>query len=57
MTTQEWEIGSKKSLTVCLILLLTIHIIMCYSSQPCAAQSSLKDMNWDQEQWKPLICE
>lgn len=25
-------------------------------SQPCAAQSSLKDMNWDQEQWKPLIC-
>lgn len=24
--------------------------------QPCAAQSSLKDMNWDQEQWKPLIC-
>lgn len=23
--------------------------------QPCSAQSSLKDMNWDPEQWKPLI--
>lgn len=26
-----------------------------YQRQPCAAQNSLKDMNWDQEQWKPLI--
>lgn len=33
------------------------HIItffFCYR-QPCASQNSLKDMNWDQDQWKPLI--
>ena len=28
-------------------------VLLC--RQPCAAQNSLKDMNWDQEQWKPLI--
>lgn len=26
-----------------------------FYSQPCASQSSLKDMNWDQDQWQPLI--
>lgn len=26
-------------------------------SQPCASQNSLKDMNWDQDQWKPLIAD
>ena len=28
-------------------------VVLC--RQPCAAQNSLKDMNWDQEAWKPLI--
>ena len=28
-------------------------VLLC--RQPCAAQSSLKDMNWEQENWKPLI--
>jgi hypothetical protein len=23
--------------------------------QPCASQSSLKDINWDSSQWQPLI--
>ncbi|XP_015126226.1 regulator of nonsense transcripts 1 homolog [Diachasma alloeum] len=31
----------------------SVVVLLC--RQPCAAQSSLKDMNWDQEQWKPLI--
>lgn len=30
---------------------------MKFFSQPCAAQNSLKDMNWDQDQWKPLIAD
>lgn len=39
-------------------LIINLHCDYCTHvfSQPCAAQSSLKDMNWDQEQWKPLIC-
>lgn len=31
----------------------SVVVLLC--RQPCAAQSSLKDMSWDQEQWKPLI--
>uniref|UniRef100_A0A6B2EFZ7 DNA helicase n=1 Tax=Phlebotomus kandelakii TaxID=1109342 RepID=A0A6B2EFZ7_9DIPT len=31
----------------------SVVVLLC--RQPCAAQNSLKDMNWDQEQWKPLI--
>ncbi|EGI69714.1 Putative regulator of nonsense transcripts 1 [Acromyrmex echinatior] len=31
----------------------SVVVLLC--RQPCAAQTSLKDMNWDQEQWKPLI--
>ncbi len=31
----------------------SVVVLLC--RQPCAAVSSLKDMNWDQEQWKPLI--
>ena len=31
----------------------SVVVLLC--RQPCAAQSSLKDMNWDPEQWKPLI--
>ena len=31
----------------------SVVVLLC--RQPCAAQSSLKDMNWDLEQWKPLI--
>lgn len=33
-----------------------IILYFCFR-QPCAAQNSLKDMNWDQEQWKPLIAD
>lgn len=33
----------------------SVVVLLC--RQPCAAQSSLKDMNWDQEQWKPLIAD
>lgn len=33
----------------------TTLLIYSIFRQPCAAQNSLKDMNWDQEQWKPLI--
>ena len=31
----------------------SVVVVLC--RQPCAAQNSLKDMNWDQEAWKPLI--
>ncbi|KAL0271677.1 UNVERIFIED_CONTAM: hypothetical protein PYX00_008693 [Menopon gallinae] len=31
----------------------SVVVLLC--RQPCAAQTSLKDMNWEQEQWKPLI--
>lgn len=31
----------------------SVVVLLC--RQPCAAQNSLKDMNWEQEQWKPLI--
>ncbi|XP_065567200.1 regulator of nonsense transcripts 1-like [Artemia franciscana] len=31
----------------------SVVVLLC--RQPCAAQSSLKDMNWDVDQWKPLI--
>uniref|UniRef100_A0A336KT50 DNA helicase n=1 Tax=Culicoides sonorensis TaxID=179676 RepID=A0A336KT50_CULSO len=31
----------------------SVVVLLC--RQPCSAQSSLKDMNWDPEQWKPLI--
>ncbi|UYV80578.1 UPF1 [Cordylochernes scorpioides] len=31
----------------------SVVVLLC--RQPCATQSSLKDMNWDPEQWKPLI--
>ncbi|XP_054714486.1 regulator of nonsense transcripts 1-like [Uloborus diversus] len=31
----------------------SVVVLLC--RQPCAAQSSLKDMNWDPDQWKPLI--
>ncbi|XP_076041581.1 upf1 RNA helicase isoform X2 [Oratosquilla oratoria] len=31
----------------------SVVVLLC--RQPCAAQSSLRDMNWDPEQWKPLI--
>ncbi|VDP13838.1 unnamed protein product [Soboliphyme baturini] len=31
----------------------SVVVLLC--RQPCASQSSLKDMNWDQSQWKPLI--
>ncbi|XP_067635011.1 regulator of nonsense transcripts 1 homolog [Eurosta solidaginis] len=31
----------------------SVVVLLC--RQPCAAQNSLKDINWHQEQWKPLI--
>ncbi|XP_067634756.1 regulator of nonsense transcripts 1 homolog, partial [Eurosta solidaginis] len=31
------------------------YVVVLLCRQPCAEQNSLKDMNWDQEQWKPLI--
>jgi len=31
----------------------SVVVLLCRS--PCATQSSLKDMNWDPEEWKPLI--
>ncbi|CAG0889384.1 unnamed protein product [Cyprideis torosa] len=31
----------------------SVVVLLC--RQPCASQSSLKDMNWEQDQWKPLI--
>lgn len=31
----------------------SVVVLLC--RQPCAAQNTLKDMNWDQDQWKPLI--
>ncbi|XP_022697814.1 regulator of nonsense transcripts 1-like isoform X2 [Varroa jacobsoni] len=31
----------------------SVVVLLC--RHPCASQSSLKDMNWDPEQWKPLI--
>lgn len=31
----------------------SVVVLLC--RQPCSVQSSLKDMNWDPEQWKPLI--
>uniref|UniRef100_A0AAG5D4A6 DNA helicase n=1 Tax=Anopheles atroparvus TaxID=41427 RepID=A0AAG5D4A6_ANOAO len=33
----------------------SVVVLLC--RQPCAAQNSIKDMNWDQEQWKPLIAD
>ena len=33
----------------------SVVVLLC--RQPCSAQNSLKDMNWDQEAWKPLIQE
>ncbi|XP_061409775.1 regulator of nonsense transcripts 1 isoform X1 [Lethenteron reissneri] len=31
----------------------SVVVLLC--RQPCASQSSLKDMNWDATQWQPLI--
>jgi len=31
----------------------SVVVLLCRS--PCAAQNSLKDMNWDQDAWRPLI--
>jgi len=31
----------------------SVVVLLC--RQPCAAQSSLKDMDWEQESWRPLI--
>jgi len=31
----------------------SVVVLLC--RQPCAAQNSLKDMNWEQESWRPLI--
>jgi len=31
----------------------SVVVLLC--RQPCAAQSSLKDLNWEPEQWQPLI--
>ena len=31
----------------------SVVVLLC--RQPCAAQNSLKDMNWEQEAWRPLI--
>ena len=31
----------------------SVVVLLC--RQPCASQNSLKDLNWDQDQWKPLI--
>ena len=31
----------------------SVVVLLC--RQPCASQNSLKDLNWEQEQWKPLI--
>jgi len=33
----------------------SVVVLLC--RQPCAAQNSLKDMNWEQEQWRPLIAD
>lgn len=33
----------------------SVVVLLC--RQPCAAQTSLKDMNWDPDQWKPLVSE
>lgn len=30
-------------------------VCVCVFRQPCASQSSLKDINWDSSQWQPLI--
>lgn len=31
----------------------SVVVLLC--RQPCASQSSLKDINWDSSQWQPLI--
>ncbi len=31
----------------------SVVVLLC--RQPCAAQNSLKDMNWEQDSWRPLI--
>jgi len=31
----------------------SVVVLLC--RQPCAAQNGLKDMNWEQESWRPLI--
>ena len=31
----------------------SVVVVLC--RQPCAAQNMLKDMNWEQEAWRPLI--
>ena len=31
----------------------SVVVLLC--RQPCAAQNTLKDMNWEQESWRPLI--
>jgi regulator of nonsense transcripts 1 len=31
----------------------SVVVLLC--RQPCASQSSLKDLNWDPNEWKPLI--
>ncbi|XP_043192907.1 regulator of nonsense transcripts 1-like [Amphibalanus amphitrite] len=31
----------------------SVVVLLC--RQPCAAQTALRDVNWDPEQWKPLI--
>lgn len=43
-----WE-KSRNNIVECCTHLLSIY------RQPCASQSSLKDINWDSSQWQPLI--
>ncbi|KRZ35406.1 Regulator of nonsense transcripts 1 [Trichinella pseudospiralis] len=35
----------------------TESVVVLLCRQPCANQNSLKDLDWDHKQWKPLICD
>eukprot|EP00061_Rhincodon_typus_P009192 g32490.t1 len=37
------------------VTLLALCLLIFSHRQPCASQSSLKDINWDSSQWQPLI--
>lgn len=38
-----------------MMIVMWVFFMRLECRQPCASQSSLKDINWDSSQWQPLI--
>ena len=50
-----YSCGTRNVFVLGFIPAKTDSVVVLLCRQPCAAQNSLKDMNWEQESWRPLI--